>query len=282
MGVPVLISLRQGERVVPEFTLLVGHGSRDDEGNQEFLRFLELVRKAEPERQFEACFLELAEPDIPTGIETCVRQGSTRILVVPVILLAAGHVKSEIPEFIEQARGRYPEIEFIYGRNVGLHSKILDLLEERFLQTAGSLEPGERDSMAIVLLGRGSSDPDANGDLYKMARLLWERTGVMTVETCYSGITAPRLEEGVERAIRLGASRVVVVPYFLFTGVLIKRMLAHLADLQSQHPDVSMRMAPYFGLHAHMVDSVLDRANEARNQRAFMNCDFCHYRLAAL
>ncbi len=266
---------------VSEFTLLVGHGSRDSEGNQEFLEFLELVRKAAPERRFEACYLELAEPDIPTGIETCVRQGATRIVVVPVILLAAGHVKSEIPEFIDQARGRYPDIEFVYGRNVGLHSKILDLLEERFLETAGSLE-NDRDSLAIVLLGRGSSDPDANGDLYKMARLLWERTGVMTVETCYSGITAPRLVEGVERAIRLGASRVVVVPYFLFTGILIKRMLATLAELQNQYPDVSLRMASYFGLHAHMVDIVLDRADEARTQKAFMNCDFCHYRLQAL
>lgn len=267
---------------MPEFTLMVGHGSRDDEGNQEFLQFLELVRKAAPERRFEACYLELADPDILTGIETCVRHGATRIVVVPVILLAAGHVKSEIPEFIDQARVRYPGIEFVYGRHLGLHPKILDLLEERFLETAGSLEKQDRDSLAIVLLGRGSSDPDANGDLYKMARLLWERTGVMTVETCYSGITAPRLVEGVERAIRLGASHVVVVPYFLFTGILIKRMLANLADLQSQHPDVSMRMAPYFGLHAHMVDIVLDRANEARSQRAFMNCDFCHYRLAAL
>jgi sirohydrochlorin cobaltochelatase len=264
-----------------EITLLIGHGSRDADGNQEFINFVNEIRRASPEQHFEACFLELATPTIPDGIDACVQQGANRIVVVPVILLAASHVKLEIPACLDAARQKYPNVEIIYGRNIGLHEQMIDLLLTRFHEQTQSFAKDEIHQTAIVLMGRGSSDPDANGDLYKIARQLWERTGVLTVEVCFTGITFPKLPDGIHRAVSLGAKRVVVVPYFLFTGVLIKRMQSVLREMHSDYPTVPMYMADYFGMHRRLVDIVLDRREEARRGHAFMNCDLCKYRKLA-
>lgn len=261
-----------------EVTLLIGHGSRDDDGNQEFLAFVQEIRRRSPEQHFEACFLELTTPTIPDGFDACIRQNADRIVVVPVILLAASHVKLEIPEFLDTARRQYPDVEIVYGRNIGLHEQMIDLLTDRFYEQAAMYTQEEIQQTAIVLMGRGSSDSDANGDLYKMARQLWERTGVFTVEVCFTGITFPRLPDGIQRAISLGAQRVVVVPYFLFTGVLIKRMQGVLQDVKSTHKNLPMSMAGYFGVHQRLIEIVLERREEALHGQAFMNCDLCKYR----
>jgi len=257
--------------------LLVGHGSRDDDGNEEFREFVQRLI-SQTSYPISSCFLEFAEPDVAQGLDECVRAGATDIVVVPVILLAASHVKWEIPELIDQARARYPGISIRYGRPVGLHPRIVDLLVSRFDQIMQGIE--DLTDTAIVLMGRGSSDPDANGDLYKLARILWERTRVMTVETCFTGITHPRLPEGVRRAARLGARRIVVLPYFLFTGVLMKRMTSLLHDLSGQYPGIELTMAEYFGFHEVLAQVVHDRIEEAIRGQAAMTCDLCRYRLA--
>lgn len=261
-----------------EITLFIGHGSRDTDGNQEFLEFVDKIRPRAPEQHFEACFLELTTPTIADGIDACVQQGAERIVVVPIILLAASHVKLEIPESLDAARKKYPNVEIVYGRNIGLHEQIIDLLTDRFQEQVATFTKETIHETAIVLMGRGSSDPDANGDLYKLARQVWERTGVLTVEVCFTGITFPSLSDGIHRALSLGATRVVVVPYFLFTGVLIKRMEGILQEINARHPSVPMYMAEYFGMHSRLVDIVLDRREEALQGQAFMNCDLCKYR----
>ncbi|OPG15492.1 sirohydrochlorin chelatase [Ferroacidibacillus organovorans] len=264
-----------------EITLFVGHGSRDSDGNQEFLEFVNEIRRRVPTQHFEACFLELTTPTIPDGLNACIRQDADRIVVVPVILLAASHVKFEIPEYLDAARRKYPNVEIVYGRNIGLHEQMIDLLTDRFYEQAAMFAQEEIHQTAIVLMGRGSSDPDANGDLYKIARQVWEQTGVFTVEVCFTGITFPRLPDGIKRALSLGVKRVVVVPYFLFTGVLIKRMRDVLQEMQAADPTIPLHMAEYFGMHRRLIEIVLERREEALRGQSFMNCDLCKYRKLA-
>ena len=246
-----------------EFTLYVGHGSRDSDGNEEFIAFIESIRRQTPGSPCEIAFLELATPTIEDGVDRCVERGADRIVVVPVILLAASHVKIEIPEWLDLSRKKHPHVEIVYGRNIGLHAQIVDMLAQRFVETMDAWASGDVSSTAIVLMGRGSSDAEANGDVYKIGRQLWERTGVLTVEVCFSGITFPRLQEGIRRAATLGAAHIVVVPYFLFTGVLIKRMRGVVEALRSEYPGVPLVMAEYLGMHPSLVDVVLDRRIEA-------------------
>jgi sirohydrochlorin cobaltochelatase len=298
------VVVKKGGEIM-EAILLVGHGSRDPEGNEELLRFADSVREKSPEFVIETCFLEFATPNIAQGITNCVEQGARRVVLVPIILFAAGHAKIHIPVEIDQAKKRYPDVEFAYGRPIGIHQKVLDILKSR-LDEVGFKKPvelpadmnewnpnpvdkpegvegsGERDTeTAILLLGRGSSDGDANGDFLKMSRLLWEQVPAKWVESSFIGVTQPSFPEGLERCLRLGAKKIYVLPYFLFTGILIKRIEQMTAEFAVLHKEVKVELAGYFGLHPQLVDLLLDRVAEAVEGRAFMSCDMCKYRLEA-
>ncbi|MGZ4163571.1 MAG: sirohydrochlorin chelatase [Tumebacillaceae bacterium] len=265
--------------------LLVGHGSRDPEGNEELLAFAARVqeRLAAQYPIVETCFLEFAAPNIQQGIALCVERGASQVTLVPVILLGAGHSKLHIPHEIDVAKEKYPHVQFAYGKPIGVHGKTLEILEAR-LQEAGFEAPsGEgRSEDAILLVGRGSSDPDANSDLCKITRLLWERVKVKFVETSYIGVTQPDFAEGMSRCVALGAKRVYVLPYFLFTGVLIKRMSAMMVEFSEKYPDVELKLGGYFGFHDALIDILQERAQEAAQGEVKMNCDLCQFRLIAM
>jgi sirohydrochlorin cobaltochelatase len=277
-----------------EAILLVGHGSRDAEGNEELLRFADMVRLGAPEHHIETCFLEFANPDIARGIVNCVEKGATRVVLVPVILLAAGHAKIHIPAEIDKAKRKYPHVQFAYGRPIGVHQKVIDIIRSRLAEAGfdwagdgervavGSSDPMVREpETAVLLLGRGSSDGDANGDFLKMSRLVWEQVPAKWVESCFIGVTEPSLPDGLDRCLRLGAKNIIVVPYFLFTGILIKRIEQMTAEFAALHTDVQVKLAGYFGFHPQLVELLLDRVEEAAEGRAFMNCDMCKYRMEA-
>jgi len=261
--------------------LFVGHGSRDPEGNAELLRFTAALASRLSVPIVETGFLELTRPTIAEGIARCVDRGAAHVVVVPISLFAAGHAKLHIPATIDEARERYPSVRFTYARPVGVHDKVLAILLDRLREAGFSPDDPDREETAVLVVGRGSSDPDANSDLFKISRLLWERTRVGWVETAFAGVTAPLLEEGLARCVRLGATRIFVVPYFLFTGVLIRRMVEQVAAFAARHPDRQVRLARYFGLHPLIGDILLERAEEALRGEVRMSCDLCAYRLAA-
>ncbi|SFS53314.1 sirohydrochlorin chelatase [Marininema halotolerans] len=247
-----------------EAILFVGHGSRDEEGNQELLAFTEKVAQYLQEPIIETCFLELTQPDIPHGVARCVEQGATHIRVIPIMLFAAGHSKVHIPFAIHEAKEKVPNVEFSYGRPFGVEKEILPILKRRIHEHAMLADKtlDNREDLAILLVGRGSSDGDANSDLYKIARLLWEKMPVKWVESAFIGVTHPRFEEGLKRCEQMGASRCIVVPYFLFTGVLIKRMDDLLRKFSATGGGLPVKMSTYLGLDEDLVHVLLDRVQE--------------------
>jgi len=266
--------------------LLVGHGSKDPEGNREVAVFADKLKPALGEYLVRHCYLEFASPTMTEGIAQCVADGAQEIALIPVLLLPAGHAKLQIPHELDEARRKYPEVTFHYGRPLGQHPHIVDVLLSRLAESGFGLteeaDSGMAQKTVVLVVGRGSSDPDANSELYKLARLLWEKVNVKWVETAFMGVTEPLLEEGLERCVQLGAKRVVVVPYFLFTGVLMKRMARAVERFRERHPDCQIRLVPSFGDHEQLRSIVLDRVQEAFAGQARMNCDHCQYRLYAL
>lgn len=256
--------------------LFVGHGSRDEEGNEQVRQFVQTIRPhIDATFYVHTCFLEFGIPSVTDGIVHCVERGATEVIVIPIILLPAGHSKLHIPAAIDEAKERYPYVSFTYGRPLGIHDATFTILHDR-LQEAGAVVDGET---AIILLGRGGSDPDANSDLYKIARLFWERNKQTIVEPAFMGVTNPSLDEAVDRCVKLGAKKIVILPYFLFTGVLIKRLEKRVSEFQTTYPHLSFILANYFGFHPALQTIVLDRLQEALNDSVYMNCDTCQYRL---
>ncbi|WP_062198070.1 sirohydrochlorin chelatase [Massilibacterium senegalense] len=263
-----------------EAILFVGHGSRDPEGNEEIRQYVDRIRHEMKQSIVETCFLEFEEPTIAQGIDTCVEKGATRVIVIPIILFPAGHSKIHIPMAIDEAKEKYPNVSFTYGRPLGIHETIIEILESRLEESGIDFSQNHKDT-AVLILGRGSSDQDANSDLYKMSRLFFEKRRVGMVETAFIGVTDPLLDAGVERCLKLGAKHVVILPYFLFTGILIKRLENRVKEYHDMYPNHTFTLANYFGFHPLLKKVLLDRVEEATRDEVKMNCDTCQYRLEA-
>jgi sirohydrochlorin cobaltochelatase len=262
--------------------LLVGHGSRDPEGNEQIRQFIQQLKPSlDPSLLVETCFLEFELPNISQGIDTCVMKGASHVIVIPIMLLPAGHSKIHIPASIDEAKEKYPSIQFTYGRPIGVHEETFEICKARLEELGENVEaPGE--DAAVIFLGRGGSDPDANSELYKIARLFYEKVNYSLVEPAFMGVTDPLIKQGVERCIKLGAKKIVILPYFLFTGILIKRLEALMEELKELYPEHEFKLAGYFGFHDRLKTIIEDRISEALQGEVKMNCDTCQYRLAAM
>lgn len=265
--------------------LVIGHGTRDDEGRQTFLDFVTAYQALDTSRPVIPCFLELTGPTIQEGIDRCVEKGYTEVSALPLLLFAARHNKFDVTNELDRARSRHPQLKFHYGRHFGITPDIIQLWRQRLDRLDDpEFNPQQisRQDTVLLFVGRGSSDPDANGDVYKMARILWEGSGYKTVETCFIGITHPRLEEGFHRTRFYEPKRIIVLPYFLFTGVLVKKIFDVTAAQQEQYPDISMTCLPEMGIHPYLLSVMRDREIETQLGEVQMNCEMCKFRLAAV
>ncbi|HEV3173975.1 MAG TPA: sirohydrochlorin chelatase [Actinocrinis sp.] len=262
--------------------LIVGHGTRDASGAEEFRRFTGRVgRRAaqRPELGIDGVgggFIELSPPPVKDTVAGLVGEGLRDLIAVPLILLAAGHAKGDIPAALARERARHPGLRTRYARALGPHPVILDLLRERLA------ESNRPDADAILLVGRGTTDPDANADLYRAGRLLWETTrdlGVEQVEQAFVSLARPSVAEGLARLRRLGARRVTVLPFFLFPGVLPTRIVAQSAAA-SADLGMDVTVAGVIGDCDALADLVLERYAEVARGPVSVNCDACVYRIA--
>lgn len=259
--------------------LIVGHGSRDPDGTREFLELVAGFRAAEPERIVECGFLEFARPMIGEGIARCVERGARSIVALPGMLMAAGHTKNDIPSEIHAARRQYPDVAFHYGRHLHLHANIIELCRLKIEEAERQATPRPRSDTLLLAVGRGSSDPDANADVAKLARILWEGMGFGWASACYIGVTTPLLPEALERCRRLGFARILVFPFFLFTGVLEKRIRRTAVEFGQAHTDSEVICASYLNIHPLLHEVFRERAEEAVNGSPHMNCELCKYRV---
>ena len=257
--------------------LIVGHGSRSAAGVAEYWDLARAVSEADPGLDVGCGFIELASPDLDTAVDRLVDRGAASVVAVPLVLLGAGHMKDDGPAALHRGRHRHPAVRFAYARHLGIHPSVLAVAEERIRTAVGDGDPAET---AVVLVSRGSSDPDANADLYKVARLLSDSRGLAMVEPAFVSLADPRVPTALERCRLLGAERIVVVPYFLFTGVLVDRIHDQVAAWAEAHPDVDARPGPHLGADLRIARLVLERYREALAGDAFMNCDLCVYRHA--
>ena len=259
--------------------MLCGHGSRDAEAVGEFQALAGAVAERLPQYRVESGFLEFARPVISDGLDALHRAGVRRILAVPGMLFAAGHVKNDIPSVLNEYARSNPEIDIRLGRDLAVDAKLTRAAGAR-IETAlsGVDDHISRLETLLMVVGRGTSDPDANSNISKVTRLLWEGMRFGWAETAYSGVTFPLVEPALEHAARLGYRRIVVFPYFLFTGVLVKRIYDATACVAARHRDIEFVTAPYLGDHPLVLDAVTDRVQEILTGDGNMNCQLCKYR----
>ncbi|MET7455641.1 sirohydrochlorin chelatase [Streptomyces sp. NPDC005574] len=266
----------------PPALLIAGHGTRDDAGAEAFRAFVRALADRHPELPVAGGFIELSPPPLGEAVAELVERGVRRFAAVPLMLVSAGHAKGDIPAALSRERERHPGISYAYGRPLGPHPSLLSVLERRLDEALGdgARTPADRSEVTVLLVGRGSTDPDANAEVHKAARLLWEGRGYAGVETAFVSLAAPDVPSGLDRCLRLGARRIVVLPYFLFTGILPERVRRQTGDWAAAHPEVEVRSADVIGPEPELLDLVMERYEEAVRGDVRMNCDSCVYRVA--
>ena len=259
--------------------MLCGHGSRDETAVREFENLAARLRERLTQYDVEHGFLEFATPIIRTGLDKLVERGASRILAIPGMLFAAGHAKNDIPSVLNTYMAGRPGVQVDYGRELAVDVKLLraagDRVREALDQADDSVDM--HDTM-LVVVGRGTSDSDANSNVSKITRMLWEGLGFGWAETAYSGVTFPLVEPGLEHATRLGYRRIVVFPYFLFSGILVTRIYDATDAVAARHPGIEFIKAPYLNDHPQVIDAFEDRVGEILDGTNVMNCQLCKYR----
>ena len=269
-----------------EAVLLVAHGARDpgNEGNRELESFAQQWRARHPQARIEVCWIEHAPTLLAEGLDrvsASLGSAGGRVLVLPLILNAAGHVKDDIPNAIAAARMEYPAVEFRCGYHLGTTDELLKALRYRLHQAMIQLAMPDPQTTGVVLLARGASDREATGEVAKMAHWLFEVTQHQLVLPAFTGICFPRLEQVVQRLDLLGASQIIVLPYYLFTGRLIKRIDQQVERLRYQYPHRVFEQADYIGDHEQLFNLLDLRLQQCRNGSALLPCDGCSIALAA-
>src|SRR5438552_174120 len=253
--------------------LLCGHGSRDPEAIAEFELAASALR-SRLQHDFATGYLEFARPTIQEALGQLVARGARHILAVPGMLFAASHVKNDLPWEMNSFMAENPGIEVRLGRDLAIDPKLLTAAAERI---AAAVPEGREDTV-LVVVGRGTNDPDANSNIAKITRMLWEGMGFGWAETAFSGVAHPRVDAALDRAARLGFRHIVVFPYFLFTGVLVKRIYAQTEAVAVRFPEIEFVKALYLRDHLEVIDAFVERVAEFDAGDPMMNCQLCKYR----
>jgi sirohydrochlorin cobaltochelatase len=267
--------LRDGPRTG---VMVCGHGSRDPDACRELEELVAQLAEHLPGVPVRHGYLEFARPVLRDGLERLRARGAARVLAVPGMLLAAGHIKNDVPSVLN-AWARETGIEVRMGRDLGIDARLLMAARDRIETALAGLAPVPRADTLLLVVGRGTSDSDANGNVAKVARMLWEGLGFGHAEIAYSGVAHPRTDVGLTRAARLGFRRIVVFPWFLFTGVLVRRIHEAADAAAAALPGVEIVKAGYLADHPGVVATFLDRIAGTLTGDDAMNCSLCKYRV---
>ncbi len=266
---------------VDEYAIvLAGHGSRDHSGIREFEELVQLMRQHAGDCALAHGYLEFASPTIDQAVASLVQEGHKRIVVVPALLAAASHAKNDMPGILLMLKEQFPDLDLHFGAALDLHPELFSLCRTRIIEAEASSDKVlRREDSCLVLVGRGSSDPDANSNISKLCRILEEGLGFGTSFVCFSGLARPLVADGLRMAAALGKKRIVVLPYMLFDGVLVKRIYAAADALSAAEPELEVIKAGYLGCDRSLVNVFLERAQAGFRGQSNMNCLLCKYRV---
>ncbi|OHC76590.1 MAG: sirohydrochlorin cobaltochelatase [Rhodospirillales bacterium RIFCSPLOWO2_12_FULL_58_28] len=259
--------------------MICGHGSRDVEAIAQFNTLSGHIKRRLPRYDVESGFLEFARPVIRDGLEKLKARGAKRILCLPGMLFAAGHVKNDLPSEVNEFAADNPGIDVRYGRELAVDARLLKAASER-IEQAENLASAivERKDTLLMVVGRGTNDSDANANVSKVARMLWEGMGFGWACVSYSGVAYPLVDVGLAHAVKLGFKRIIVFSYFLFTGILVKRIYVWADEAAAANPEIEFIKAGYLNDHPLLIDCLVERVDEMLTGDNTMNCRLCKYR----
>jgi len=257
--------------------LIVGHGSRREKSNEQFLEVVQGFAIRHPSYTVSFGYVELASPSLEEALKEAAKHHK-KVVVIPLFLFAAGHVKNDIPLMLNRVRPKFPNVEFLSTRALGVDSRLAKAIDDRLLEKDSRIKD-EPHEYAVVVIGRGSSDPDANGDFCKLVRLLQEGRPFAEVQATFIAITNPRVPRTLDLMARARPARLIVIPYLLFGGVLVERMEKLVEDFSKKYAWIDCQIASPIGVHEAVYEVLEERLQQALSGKEDLSCDNCQYRV---
>ena len=254
--------------------IICGHGSRAKIAEEEFSLLATGLRARFPQLEVEYGFLEYSSPNIHMALDRLIAKGITNIYAVPGMLFSATHAQNDIPSVLITYMQKNPALTIKYGQELGLHDEMIMAFQHRIMEAIDLAEmpkPGDLYDTMLVVVGRGTSVSQANAEVSKLTRIVAENMGFGWCETVYSGVTFPSVGRGLEMALKLGFKKIVVAPYFLFSGKLIGRIHSYVDKVAAENPDVSFHVADYLRDQSHVINTFVERFEETVAQPAVNN-----------
>ena len=257
--------------------LLCGHGTRRKSGTKSFQKLVSLLKERYSDYEVDYGFLEFNHPLYEAAVGRLYEKGVREIYALPVILFAGSHAKNDIPYEMNAIQSNYKDLTIKMGTHLGVNTHLLELSKKRILEEEAKHNQLDRKKTCLVVVGRGTTDPDANSDVHKLACMLGEGMGFGFTTVAYSGTAYPNVLEGLSLVDKLPFERTIVIPFFFFTGVLLERIYSQVEEFN----ETSAKEYVYtkaFGSDEYVLKAFDERLEEAINGTANMNCQLCKYR----
>ncbi|MCU0580661.1 MAG: CbiX/SirB N-terminal domain-containing protein [Desulfobacterota bacterium] len=126
-----------------EAIILLGHGSRVPEAGQGMARVAERLKEKYDYPLVEVCFMSRLGPHFPETLAQCVRQGASRVVVIPYFLHTGLHILLDIPEMMQEEAEKYPQVEIVFGRSLGFDESLVDLVNHCIRSSEGCADVRE-------------------------------------------------------------------------------------------------------------------------------------------
>ncbi len=262
---------------VRKTVLVVGHGSRVQKSNQDFEAFVSRFQEFLPQYKIRFGYIELAEPSIKKALNEAALD-SKEIIVLPLFLFSAGHVKNDLPLAVHSVRKNFPQLEFHVARPLGVDPAMVKLAAKRLEEACRNTKyPAEK--TVVIMVGRGSSDPDANSDFCKLVHLFEETSDYARAVPCFIAVVRPSFEETLERVAKERPEAILVQPYLFFAGRLIQDLQTKVERFSKNYPWISVALSAPLGEDQILFDLLKERIEEAEKGSRPLPCDNCQYRV---
>lgn len=251
--------------------VLVGHGSRRKAANEQFEKLAESIAAKLPQFRIHWGYIEIAKPHI-SDVLMDLGKSSFDIVIVPVMLFNAGHVKNDLALILDDIRSQYPGIKISLSSALGQTHHLVNF----YFNHLKSYEVHPDDDL-LLGVGRGASDVEANSEFVSQVRKIAESSGLIWSLPCFIGITTPVFDQALAKAISLRMKRIFILPYFLYPGVLVERILAKVGQAKEQFPWIKFEILPIIGNSDALTEAIKENADEP--PLPSLACGSCQYRV---
>lgn len=239
--------------------VLIGHGSRSKRSAEQFERLVAAFKAHSPDKEVYYGFIELHEPAMEDVIRAAVEKYS-EVTVMPVLLFSAAHAREDIPEVIERVKAEYPDKIIRYADVLGAHDKMAELAYTRMCEAVESTNSSN--NYKVLMIGRGTSYQPALNDFGSVCGVVQEHYG-MSVNKGFIAAAEPHYKVKLQEMIEAGMKNIVLAPYVLFPGVLLKQIKDYTCELQGKFPDVQLACADCLNVDNLLLKVIKGRVEEA-------------------